>query len=49
MTPWELILAGLLYVSVAIRYWHNEDPAMALAFISYALANVGFVWKALTT
>lgn len=47
MTPWELALAGVLYLSVAYRYLQHNDPGMALAFLAYAIANVGFIWSAL--
>jgi len=43
VTPWELGLAGLLYVSVAARYGMAGNPGMALAFAAYAVANVGFI------
>ena len=47
MTPWELGLAALLYCSVAIRYWNADNGGMALAFLAYAFANIGFIWSAL--
>jgi len=46
VTPWELLLAGLLYLSVAVRYGKAGDPGMALAWAAYAVANVGFIWAA---
>jgi len=46
MTPWELLIASGLYLSVAIRYMNANDPGMALAFFAYAVANVGFIWAA---
>lgn len=47
MTPWELLLAGLLYANVARRYFDHGDPGLALAWGAYALANVGFIWSSL--
>ena len=47
MTPWELALAGLLYLSVSVRWYLAGDPGMALAWGAYALANVGFVISAM--
>ena len=38
MTPWELGIASLLYLSVAYRYLCDGNPGMALAFAAYALA-----------
>lgn len=46
MTPWELGVASLLYLSVAYRYLCGGNPGMAFAFAAYALANVGFIWAA---
>lgn len=46
MTPWELGLASGLYLMVAFRYLADSQPGMALAFVSYALANAGFIWAA---
>ena len=48
MTPWELLIASVLYVSVSWRYVDNGDPGLALAFLAYALANIGFIWAAKT-
>lgn len=48
MTPWELMAAGLLYLSVAWRYAHHGDIGMAIAFVCYAGANVGFVISAVS-
>lgn len=46
MKLWELALAALLYLSVARRYFLADDPGMTLAFVAYAVANVGFIWAA---
>lgn len=47
MIAWELAVAAVLYLNVARRYFATDDLGMALAFFSYALANVGFIWAAL--
>jgi uncharacterized membrane protein YecN with MAPEG domain len=44
--PWELILAALLYTSVATRYGLSGNSGMALAWGAYAVANLGFIWAA---
>jgi hypothetical protein len=46
VTPWELIIAAGLYLSVAVRYGKAGDPGMALAWAAYAVANIGFIWAA---
>jgi hypothetical protein len=38
----------LIYAGVAVSYWREHRPAMALVFLAYALANVGLIldaWK----
>jgi hypothetical protein len=44
MTPWELGVASLLYVSVAYRYGAADNYGMAVVFAAYAVANVGFMF-----
>ena len=46
MTPWELGVAAILYLSVARRYGLADDPGMAAAFVFYACANFGFMYSA---
>jgi len=46
VTPWELGLASLLYLSVAYRYQGHGDLGMAFAFLCYAGANFGFMYSA---
>lgn len=48
MTLWELLIAAGLYLSVAVRYYMADNPGMALAWGSYAVANAGFIWAART-
>jgi hypothetical protein len=44
----QLLLAvGLVYVVVALRYISEGRLGMGLAFVAYALANVGFAWDAI--
>ena len=47
MTPWELLVAGGLYLSVALRYWHAGDHGLAIAWACYAGANAGFILSSL--
>jgi hypothetical protein len=46
VTPWELLIAAGLYLSVAVRYGKAGDPGMAVAWAAYAVANIGFIWAA---
>lgn len=36
-----LIIVGVIYIVVGIKYYLNGDIGLCIAFISYALANVG--------
>lgn len=40
-----LILVSFVYLGVAYGYYQRAEPGHALAFIGYALANLGFVWE----
>lgn len=41
-----LMLVALLYFWVAYGYYQAERSGMCLAFVAYALANLGFAWDA---
>ena len=43
MTAWELLIVSVIYVEVSVRFYWNGNPDMALAFMCYALANIGFI------
>ena len=43
MSTWSLALAGALYVLAALDFYTKGQKGFALAFVAYALANVGFI------
>ena len=43
MGPLLLGVVALIYAAVAADYWLKGNAGMALAFLAYALANVGFI------
>ena len=44
-----LSVATVLYALLSVGYfWVQGRPGMAMAFFGYALANIGFIWDALT-
>lgn len=43
MTAWELLIVSVIYVEVSVRFYYSGNPDMALAFMCYALANLGFI------
>jgi hypothetical protein len=52
MTPsaWTALLlatTALIYAGTALAYWLGVRPGMALAFVGYAMANVGFIIDAM--
>ena len=43
--PWlPLALGACLYIWQAYEYFRLGDQPMSMAFLAYAMANVGFVW-----
>ena len=43
MSAGLLSAVAVAYLWVAVGYWHDERPGMMLAFVAYALANIGFM------
>lgn len=43
MGPKLLAVVGCIYLAVAYDYYRHGKNGMCLAFIAYALANVGFI------
>lgn len=41
-----LLFVGAIYCLVAVGYWRDERPGMAVALVAYALANMGLAWDA---
>jgi len=43
VNAWCLALAALLYLGVAVDFTLKGEGWLALAWLAYALANVGFI------
>lgn len=43
VSNWLLALCAAIYVGVAVGYARRGEFGMALAFLAYAVANVGFI------
>ena len=43
MSSWMLAGAGVLYLITAIDLAAKQNYWMSLAFVAYAIANVGFI------
>lgn len=46
MSSGLLLLVAGIYLWVAGNYWMAGRMGMCLAFLAYALANLGFAWDA---
>lgn len=44
MNPALLYLVAAIYAGVAIQYMYAGRWGMALAFLAYAVSNIGFAW-----
>lgn len=44
-----LLLATILYVGTAVGFGWRTDWPMALVYVGYVIANVGFIWYAWIT
>lgn len=42
-----LSLVAVIYLLVALSYFRDRRPGMGIAFVAYALANLGFIvdWR----
>ena len=47
MSPLLLLIVAVIYVVVAVNYANNRQWGMCLAFVAYAISNVGFILDAL--
>lgn len=43
MSNWLLGFVALIYLWVSIDYWSVDKKGMCIAFLAYALANLGFI------
>ena len=41
MSPWLIILVGLIYLYIAVESFIHGDNGMGFMYIGYSLANVG--------
>jgi hypothetical protein len=46
MSEWLLWVVGLCYVGTAIDLYLRGNSGLALAFLSYAIANLGLIMAA---
>lgn len=47
MQTWTLLATIILYTLTAVGMWRQGKPGLALAFIAYAVANIGFIYEGL--
>jgi hypothetical protein len=41
-----ILIVGLVYLAVAIDQWRKGEGGMAIAWLGYAMANVGLAMNA---
>jgi len=41
MSAWLIAFTGLIYAWVAAEQFWRENPAMGIAYMGYAFANIG--------
>ena len=44
MGVWALVLSTILYIIVGIDLTLKKNYPLALVFVCYAVANVGYIW-----
>jgi hypothetical protein len=44
MSAGLLSAVALVYLYVAVTYWQAGRIGLALAFVAYAVSNLGFAW-----
>jgi hypothetical protein len=45
-TP-ALLITVVLYTITAAGFYNQGKPGLAIAFICYSIANLGFIWEGL--
>lgn len=46
MSGWLIGIVTLIYIGVAVSFFMENKPGMALTFLGYSIANVGLIWAA---
>lgn len=46
MSGWLIGLVTIIYVGVAISFWKEGNPGMAITFAGYSVANIGLILAA---
>jgi len=41
---WLPAIVGILYIITSLAFVYKQQPAWALIYFSYALANIGLIW-----
>jgi hypothetical protein len=47
MTPWLIVLTGLVYAYVAAEQFFKGNSGMGITYAGYAFANIG-LWRMAT-
>lgn len=44
MSAWLIGIVTLIYLGVAVSFFLEHKPGMALTFLGYSFANIGLIW-----
>ena len=47
MSPWLLLFVGAIYLFVAVEFYLAAKYGLCLAFVAYAVSNLGFAFEAM--
>ncbi len=47
LSPWLLLFVGAIYLFVAVEFYLAAKYGLCLAFVAYAVSNIGFMIEAL--
>ena len=45
---WILVISTLLYVAAGVAFWTEKQYGLSVAYVAYAIANVGLMMVALS-
>jgi hypothetical protein len=46
MAPWLILAIGVVYLAVAADLFYTGKQGLSVAFIGYAIGNLGLYWAA---
>jgi hypothetical protein len=47
LSPWLLLIVGAIYLFVSVEFYFAGKYGLCLAFVAYAISNIGFMIEAM--